>query len=172
MMNGHKSRCEHSSKILAERADTRDRIKSASAEKMKTKSLEKYVQNYDIGDTVMVPIPKVDRGPSDPPNLIGVILDRKNDVYQVGCKAGVLKGYYGPETLIRAKTSLLSIDAVDRSTVLSLRQSVNRCTGGQGYSKCNCKASRRQCGTRKCSCFANNVLCNSRCHGSLTCENK
>jgi len=151
--------------------DTRNRIKSA-AEKMKTRSQEKYVQHYDVGATVMVPVPKVDRSPSDTPNMLGVILARKNHVYQVGCNEGILKDYYGPETLIPTKGTLLSMDAIDQSKVLSLRQVVRHSTGGQGYSKCNCRASRRQCCTKKCACFTNNVLCNSRCHNSLACVNK
>jgi len=120
----------------------------------------------------MIPVPKVDRGPSDPPNMLGVIFARKNDVYQVACKEGILKGYYGPKTLIPTKGSLLSMDAVDQSKVLSFRRVVRHSTGGKGYSKCNYRASRRQCCTKKRVCFANNLLCNSRCHNSLTCVNK
>ena len=44
--------------------------------------------------------------------------------------------------------------------------------GGQGYAKCNCAASGKQCRTKRCKCFKSGVKCNSRCHSSITCANK
>ncbi|KAL0881068.1 hypothetical protein ABMA27_002198 [Loxostege sticticalis] len=42
-------------------------------------------------------------------------------------------------------------------------------TGGQGYKRCHCKT---KCGNRKCLCKAAGILCNSKCHSSLSCSNK
>lgn len=39
---------------------------------------------------ILLAILKVDRGPADPQNIAGIILDYKHGVYQVGTKCGVL----------------------------------------------------------------------------------
>ncbi|KAK9881018.1 hypothetical protein WA026_014361 [Henosepilachna vigintioctopunctata] len=45
--------------------------------------------------------------------------------------------------------------------------------GGQGMKQCNCKKNKNgQCVSNKCNCKKAYVLCNSRCHSSLTCNNK
>ena len=41
--------------------------------------------------------------------------------------------------------------------------------GGQGYRRCICKTS---CRSTLCSCRKSNKLCNSKCHKSLSCEDK
>ena len=43
--------------------------------------------------------------------------------------------------------------------------------GGQGFVKYNCNGPKR-CRSKRCACFKNNVLCNSRCHNSVNCLNK
>src|ERR1043165_1570682 len=49
----------------------------------------------NIGDNVTIPIPLVDRGRSDPRNIIGVIVDRDiNDMYGIAVRVVVLKGKY------------------------------------------------------------------------------
>ncbi|XP_026484875.2 KRAB-A domain-containing protein 2-like [Vanessa tameamea] len=45
--------------------------------------------------------------------------------------------------------------------------------GGRGTKQCNCKKIKNgQCLSNKCNCKKASVLCNSRCHSSLTCNNK
>ena len=49
----------------------------------------------EIGDTVLVPIPMVDRGRGDARNILGIILDRDlNETYRIGVHAGVIKGRF------------------------------------------------------------------------------
>ena len=48
-----------------------------------------------IGDNVSIPIPAVDRGRTDPRNLIGVITDKDDKgFYQIAVKNGVLDGKF------------------------------------------------------------------------------
>ena len=56
-------------------------------------------------------------------------------------------------------------------TVLSLREAatVNSISGAQGYTRCQCKT---KCKTNRCACRSESRICNSKCHGSLSCENK
>ena len=164
--------CKQSEKLKNVRSDTGKRIR-LSAEKMKDVT-RKHFSNLKVGDSVMLRVPKVDRGPTDSPNLICVILREKNDVFQVGCEKGIIKGWYGPETLIPMKTSFLRTSDVDGNIFLSLRHrhAVSKTTGGQGYTKCNCKASKQQCRTKRCACFNKKRMCTSRCNNSLSCLNK
>jgi len=53
------------------------------------------LSNADIGDNIAIPMPHVDRGKADPKNLLGVVIDRdENLMYTVATKSGVLKGKY------------------------------------------------------------------------------
>lgn len=54
---------------------------------------------------------------------------------------------------------------------LSLREISSRQSqfGGQGMKKCSCKT---KCTNTRCICRKSNVLCNSRCHSSTSCNNK
>jgi len=127
------------------------------------------------GDNVIVPIPLVDRGKGDPRNLIGVILDRnENDLYKIAVSAGVIKGRFSRNQFDLCKEKLYTEKDMNTSIEVSLRQAVHKesLSGGQGYAKCNCVQSSKQCNTNRCKCFKNKVKCNSRCHNSLTCPNK
>ena len=41
--------------------------------------------------------------------------------------------------------------------------------GAQGFTQCNCKTG---CSSNRSKCFKDKVQCNSKCHSSLTCNNK
>ena len=44
-----------------------------------------------VGDNVAEPIPIVDKGRSDPRNILGVVVDRnEHDMYKIAVKAGIL----------------------------------------------------------------------------------
>ena len=40
---------------------------------------------------------------------------------------------------------------------------------GQGFFRCHCT---KHCATNICKCKKNKVLCNSKCHNSMSCKNK
>ncbi|KAK5639437.1 hypothetical protein RI129_011929 [Pyrocoelia pectoralis] len=124
------------------------------------------------GDCVLLIIPKVDRGPSDPLNMTCVVIDQKNAVNQIACKYGIIKGWFGSESLILAGASFLSVKDVDQTKFLSVREAVMKTSGGQGYVKCTCKPGKAQCNSGRCVCRKKKTLCNSRCHQSLPCVNK
>lgn len=42
-------------------------------------------------------------------------------------------------------------------------------SGGQGYKVCSSKG---KCNTNWCKCKLSSILCNSKCHGSMPCNNK
>ncbi|CAF1109465.1 unnamed protein product [Brachionus calyciflorus] len=118
------------------------------AEAIRTRS-KRYVPDVSVGDYVALPIPDVDRGLSEAPNLVCRIvdIDHEKSLYQLACEAGLTRK-------------------------LSVRQAVREISigGDQGMSKCNCTGG---CLTNRCSCKKSGLLCNSRCHGANSnCKNK
>ena len=125
--------------------------------------------------SVAVPIPMVDRGRGDPRNILGVILDRdENDLYRIVVKEGVLKTKYTRTEFTLCRQHLLTIDDVNTTDMISLREAMRKSTsGGQGFIHCSCASSvSKKCYTKRCMCFKSNLKCNSRCYNSLSCANK
>ena len=132
------------------------------------------LQHGQKGDNVAVPIPLVDRGRGDPRNLLAVILDRSdNDNYTKVTKHGILKGAYTRNEFELCPQRLMDVQDMDTTKLISLRQAViiGSSSGGQGFIKCNCAGSKK-CQTNRCKCFKSKLVCNSRCHHSLSCKNK
>ncbi|VVC26436.1 Hypothetical protein CINCED_3A020980 [Cinara cedri] len=72
-------------------------------------------------------VPKVNRGPIDPANVIAIAMKHKNGLNRLGTEHGIVKGRYGSGNNIQPATSgFISIDRVKtkemsiRKTVLSL----------------------------------------------------
>ena len=90
-------------------------------------------------------VPAVDRGCSDPRNILGVITEvSDNEQYTIGCPSG----------LLRAKCSRNQFDLCPEK-LLSLEDINTRKNSGQGLKKCNC-GGRNECETNRCSCRKNN----------------
>jgi hypothetical protein len=127
------------------------------------------------GDNVAVPVPLVDRGRGDPRNILGVIIDRREDTdqYRIAVKAGVLNGMYSRNQFDLCPQRLLNTEDINTEKTVSLRSAVisESSTGGQGFIKCNCTGAQK-CRTRRCKCLKAGLHCNSRCHSSLNCCNK
>lgn len=61
---------------------------------MMTRS-EKKFPAVDVGVNVVIRIPDVDKGKTDHPNLIGVVLEKtEHDLYRIGSKDGILEKLY------------------------------------------------------------------------------
>ncbi|CAF1143189.1 unnamed protein product, partial [Brachionus calyciflorus] len=133
------------------------------AEKMLNQHIHKLGE-AQIGDTVQVPIPDVDRGPGDLINILAYILDinKSNMTYRLGTKHGIISGWHSRNKFHICKQKLLCLESLDLSKESSLREinSLNSISGGQGFLKCNCSG---KC-ERNCTCKRSNVLCNSKCH--------
>jgi len=156
---GHRKRAREGLMKQAERMVKRSRIINVAGK---------------VGDNVTVPVPLVDRGRGDSRNIMGVIVDRdENDLYRIAVKGGVLDGKYSRNQFDLCSQILLLPSDVCQNVEISLRNAVqqeSRC-GGQGFLKCNCSGAIR-CQTNRCKCFKAKVQCNSRCHSSMTCQNK
>jgi hypothetical protein len=72
-----------------------DEGQSQQAEKMCQKS-SLTLPKLEIGDNVLLQIPKVDREPGDPKNLIAIVLEElRNGLYRIGTKMDQLESNNG-----------------------------------------------------------------------------
>jgi hypothetical protein len=120
----------------------------------------------------LVPVPDVDRGPTDARYILAVIMEIKDEKFKLGTEQGVLSGYYSFHQITKASgTPTILIKNVDQSIKKSLREivKIQSITGGQGFLKSSRKGG---CTTSRCKCKQAKMLCNSRCHNSTTCGNK
>ena len=116
--------------------------------------------------------PKVDRGPLDPANIHAVITDARNDVYQLSTRAGVIKGWF-PRSALR-ETDANEVGVVGTDRTLGLREAFREQSlfGGQGMKQCACRASAKQCNTKRCKYRKAGMMCTNRFHAALPCVNK
>ena len=125
-----------------------------------------------VGDNVRVPIPKVDRGRTDPGNVIGVVTEiTEHGSYKVGTKRGQLKGALSRNLVEKCSQNVFLSPKDVPDSELSVRQAAAQESigHGQGFLHCGCKTG---CQNGRCKCKKSNRLCNSRCHPNLSCKNK
>jgi hypothetical protein len=147
----------------------RNQIKQADRMLRRSK---RYLPEVIPGNCVTLPIPDVDRGLTDPLNIICrvVDVDWEYSLYELSTPVGVLKELYARNSFDLAYDSL-DIE-VKLDVTVGLREAFKMMSlgGAQGMLKCNCGST---CHNNKCSCKKANVLCNSRCHaGNSKCLNK
>ena len=80
--------------LISEKRKRVSEAQMSQAERMVKRSRIIMVAG-EPGDNVTVPVPLVDRGRSDPRNLLGLIRNRdENDMYTIAVRDGILKGKY------------------------------------------------------------------------------
>ncbi|CAF1027119.1 unnamed protein product, partial [Brachionus calyciflorus] len=92
-----------------------------------------------IGDTVQVPVPEVDRGPADPPNILAYILkfNENHMIYKLATKHGLISGWFSRNMFSICKQKLIKFESLDLSKELTLRQinGAYSISGGQRFLK-------------------------------------
>ena len=137
--------------------------------------VEKSVMRFkaaNVGDTVMVPIPDVDRGRAEFRNLKAVVIDvKENGLYKLGTTDGLLKQLYSRSQFMPCVNKFLNINDVPKEKEVCLRETARYQSlgDGQGFLKCSCKTS---CTNARCKCKKKGFKCNSKCHNSEPCTNK
>ncbi|XP_029348361.1 SCAN domain-containing protein 3-like [Acyrthosiphon pisum] len=161
--------CQRHEQIQNERHKSSECLKK-QAKKMMTISNKKF-SPLEVGTTVKVSIPDVDRARGSPRNLLAVITQVEDDLYKLGTENGIIKHMYTRSQIDPCKESFVDLESVNTEKEITLREaaSFNNVTGSQGYRRCNCKL---KCRTNKCICRSAGILCNSKCHNSMPCENK
>lgn len=141
------------------------------AKRMKTVSDASHPP-ASVGQNVTVPIPDVDKGKGDLRNIIAVVLNRSEDeLYKLGTRDGILKKLYSRSEFDVCKQLFLDVKDIPTDKEISLRSAATSSSvgTGQGFFRCHCT---KHCATNICKCKKNKVLCNSKCHNSMSCKNK
>ncbi len=149
-------------KAIASSRDVANKGQKKQANKMLATN-KKIINSIQINDKVLLYIDGIDRGASDPENLLCIVLEKKDIMFKLGCRVGRLNEWF-PFNVF-SKTSVVTDFTLEiiPDKILGKREAVRALSTatGQGYLKCGCRA-----GTCKnCSCKKANVDCNSRCHG-------
>nr|XP_022904893.1 uncharacterized protein LOC111416991 [Onthophagus taurus] len=140
------------------------------ADKMLALSSVKYPA-ASTGDNVVVKIPDVDRAKADDRNIMAVIISQETEgMYKLGTKHGILNQLYARNQFTVCKETFITIDIVPQHEV-NIRECAKKEShlGGQGFQHCNCTG---ECVSNRCKCKKSSLMCNSKCHKSLTCKNK
>lgn len=165
--------CRKSSTVAQCRQKAKEKQKS-QATKMLQNSQNRFC-SAAVEDTVMVPIPEVDRGRAEFPNVKGIITNvAENGLYTIGTVHGVLKQLYSRNQFILCTESFMKIDEVKMNKEISLREAARLSSigTGQGFFKCSCASKKQKCHNNVCKCRREKVSCNSKCHNSSPCSNK
>lgn len=138
---------------------------------MKFRSIHKFPP-ANVGDSVRVTLPDVDRGRADPRNILFAIVAIEDEqYYKLGNKYGTLPQLYTRNQFGVCPISLIPLDEVVpiEKSLREIAGLISDGSGGQGYKRCSCKG---KCDTNRCKCKSSTILCNSKCHGSMPCNNK
>ncbi|XP_050302119.1 uncharacterized protein LOC126740226 [Anthonomus grandis grandis] len=95
----------------------------------------------NVGDTVRLKIPDVDRGRGDFRNVLMVVVETNREgMYRLGNESGTIEEMFSRNQFTVCDNQLLDIDKVS-SEKKSLRQiaTSESMSGGQGYKRCHCK---------------------------------
>lgn len=90
----------------------------------------------------MIEVPKVDRGPLDPKNITGKMLEKRNGLFRVGTSTGIIKDWLQRNAIQLSPGAEIS-DPIPENTTLLLRAIISKLSlfGGQGFKKCSCRKS-------------------------------
>jgi hypothetical protein len=140
------------------------------AEKISFRSVHKFPP-ANIGDSVRVTLPDDDRGRADPRNIIFAVVSIEDEqYYKLGNKYGTSPHLYTRNQFGICLLPLIPLDEmVHKEITLREITSLTSDGGGQGYKGCSCK---EKCDTYRCKCKSSSILCNSKCHGNMPCNNK
>ena len=129
----------------------------------------KRLKTGTIGETVLIPIPDVDRGRGEHRNIKGVIMSEADGFFKIGTVHGRLNGSYTRNQFLVCSEGFLDISAIPDAEI-SLREAAKKSAvgTGQGYFHCGCL---KGCYGR-CKCKRAGKLCTSKCHKNSSCGNK
>ncbi|XP_026808906.1 uncharacterized protein LOC113551070 [Rhopalosiphum maidis] len=124
----------------------------------------------NVGTTVRIPIPDVDKARGSPRNLLAVVTDVQDSLYKLCTENSFLKHRYTRTEIVPCDENFLDLKETTNSAS-TLREAAghNSIAGTQGYQRCHCKT---KCQNNRCACRAAKKLCNPKYHSSLSCENK
>ena len=161
----HRQRIIH----VEQRATKRKQMQQADV--MTERSVKRF-KPAEIGDTVMIPVPLVDRGRAEMPNVKAVVVSLQDGgLYKLGTQHGLLNQLYSRNEFSPCVEKFMTVGEVAQGKNISLREvaGLEAIGTGQGFAKCSCTTT---CSSHRRKCFKNSVNCNSRCRCSHKSSNK
>nr|CAI5842632.1 unnamed protein product [Callosobruchus analis] len=94
----------------------------------------------------------------------------KEGMYKLGTKHGTLSQLYARNQFTLCNEAFINVNAVPEHEI-TVRECARKEShlGYQGFQHCNYTG---DCGSKRCKCKKSQLLCNSKCHRSLTFKNK
>jgi hypothetical protein len=98
---------------------------------MQTRS-KRYLPEVNIGDFVTLPIPEVDKGLTEAPNIICRIIDidYQYSLYELACEIGVFMDLFSRNAFDLVQNCQLDIQIRTDKSVKSVRQAVDEMSIG------------------------------------------
>lgn len=137
-------------------------------------SNKKRVQIFNVGDTVALRIPRIDRAATDMHRLPCIIIQqqgKKYFLYRLRCKFGVLSTLYPASELEEYRgPEQLEVHGWEIAPKIGLREAAKRANPANTYygTSCHCK---KGCHGKQCSCRRAKKPCSTRCHSGKACSN-
>ena len=157
--------CRRKNLIKEQRAGAKHKQKE-NANKMLKESNKRF-KPAELGDTVMIPIPDVDKGKIDQPNIPAVVIskDDHTGLFTLGTRHGRLDSQFSRNQFDPVGEQFINSSDVPNSEI-GVREAarLQSRNGGQGVFKCICTT---KCLTKKCKCKKANITCNSHCHKNM-----
>ena len=137
------------------------------AKRMKLAS-DRNFPDPDVGDSVRVRVPDVDKGKTDARSILACVTEVTTDgFFKLGTRNGILKQLYDRSQFELCHERFLEVHDIP-TEVVSLRSvaSQQALGNGQGFIRCLCTI---KCNTKRCQCRRSGIICNSKCHSSNPC---
>lgn len=127
--------------------------------------------NPNVGDTVRIQVPGVDKGKTDARSVLARVLEHTEDnMFKVGTRNGVLKQLYARSQFTLCHEKFLTPQHVPQELISLRTVALAQALGhGQGFTRCHCT---QRCKTKRCLCVENGILCNPKYYTSQSCCNK
>ncbi|XP_071132857.1 uncharacterized protein [Mytilus edulis] len=112
-------------------------------------SSKKRLKDLKVGDYVIIPVQRVDRGPMDCKNIKGVVLDIAENGYKIGTKVGIVISLMIRNRIEKIQRKEMTILDIQENTEVNIRKAVQllSLSGVQGHVHCSCRVG---CKTGKC----------------------
>lgn len=129
----------------------------------------------NIGQTVLVSVPKANRGKFDTKSITGKIVDFcrfdfcgcKFCVYRVATKIGTIKNWFPRYDLQYVQANYGEV--LDKPVTLDDVVANQAIATVEVMQKCNCRPAVNQYATTRCVCLKSKRLCGPKCHERLAC---
>ena len=134
-------------------------------------------EDYSVGDTVGIRIPKIDRTNISKKILPCKVIEKTNDKFRLYTTSGILNTTFAHTDMIDFRNVLFNdLESADPTSMekIAFTKASRDISGftkpNESATICNCKG---KCVNNRCSCRKNKLNCSTKCHTEfVNCSNK